>query len=102
MRCDPDKIESLEGGIFDGPTRTKEINLADEGNLEKVVFIGETLTKEESEKHWLLLKEYRDFFAWSYKDLKGIPEEAVVHTIPIRADAILITQRPYITNLKIA
>ena len=25
--------------------------------------------------------EYRDCFAWSYEDLKGIDEQIVVHTI---------------------
>jgi len=66
------------------------------------LFIGEHLTKEESENLQLLLKEYRDFFAWNYQDLKGISKEVVVHTIPLRADAILVTQRSYITNPKVA
>ena len=46
--------------------------------------------------------EYRDCFAWSYEDLKGIDEQIVVHTIPLRVDAILVTQRPYRTNPRIA
>jgi len=58
------------------------------------VFIGEHLSEEESEKLSLLLKEYRDFFGWSCKDLKGIFEEVVVHTIPIRSDVVPITQTP--------
>jgi len=45
-RCDPDKAKSLEGGVFDGPTSTKEINLANEGELDKLVFIGELLIEE--------------------------------------------------------
>ena len=59
------------------------------------------MTEEESEKLRQLLKEYRDYFSWSYQDLKGISEEVVVHTIPLRADAILVTQKPYRTNPKI-
>ena len=46
--------------------------------------------------------EYRDCFAWSYEDLKGIDEQIVVHTIPLRADGIPVTQRPYRTNPKIS
>ena len=48
------------------------------------------------------MKEYRDCFAWSYQDLKGISDEVVAHTIPLRVDAKPITQRPYITNPKVA
>jgi len=92
----------MRDGVYDGPTRTKENNLAKEGDPDKPLFIGEHLTKEESEKLQQLLKEYRDFFAWSYQDLKGISKEVVVHTIPLRADAIPVTQRPYITNPKVA
>ena len=77
--------------VYDGPTRTKEINLVEEGEPDKLVFIGEHLTEEESEKLQLLLKEYRDCFAWSYQDLKGISEGVVVHTIPLRANAIQVT-----------
>ena len=43
-----------------------------------------------------------DCFIWRYEDLKGIDENIVVHTIPLRADAIPVTERPYRTNPKIA
>ena len=46
--------------------------------------------------------EFKDCFAWSYEDLKGIDENIIVHTIPLRADAIPVTERPYRTNPKIA
>jgi len=67
-----------------------------------MVFIGDHLTKEESDKLRQLLREYRDCFAWRYQDLKGISEEVVVHTIPLRTDAKPISQRPYRTNPKVA
>ena len=60
------------------------------------------MTEEESDKLKALLIEYRDCFAWSYEDLKGIDEQIVVHTIPLRVDAIPITQRPYRMNPKIS
>ena len=95
-------LTTAENNVYDGPARTREINLAEEGEQDKMIFIGEHLTEEESEKLRQLLKEYRDCFAWSYQDLKGISEEVVVHTIPLRADAKPITQRPYRTNPKVA
>ena len=47
-----------------------------------------------------LLKEYKDCFAWSYEDMKGVPPEVVQHTIPIRDDAKPVQQRPYDMNPK--
>ena len=102
LRPNPNEEGTVENEIYDGPARTKEINLADEGEPDKLVSIGEHLTEEESEKLRQLLMEYRDCFAWSYQDLKGILEEVVVHTIPLRSDAKPITQRPYMTNPKVA
>jgi len=48
IRSNPDKGESSEGGVFDGLTMTKEINLTNEGELDKLVW--EHLSEEESEK----------------------------------------------------
>ena len=83
IRPNPNEEVADESDVYDGPARTRELNLADEGEPVKMVFIGDHLTKEESEKLRQLLKEYRDCFAWSYQDLKGISEEEVVHTIPL-------------------
>ena len=44
------------------------------------------------------LKEYRDVFAWSYKDLKGVDPDICQHTIPMREDAKPSKQRPYTYN----
>ena len=44
------------------------------------------------------LKQYRDVFAWSYKDLKGVDPSACKHTIPMREDAKPRKQRPYTYN----
>ena len=45
-------------------------------------------------------KEYKDCFAWSCDDMKGVPPEVVQHTIPIRDDAKPVQQRPYDMNPK--
>ena len=44
------------------------------------------------------LKEHRDVFAWSYKDLKGVDLAICQHTILIRDDARPSKQRPYTYN----
>lgn len=43
-------------------------------------------------------KEFKDVFAWSYKDLKGIPLEIGVHHIDLIEGAKLVKQRPYMMN----
>jgi len=40
LRSDPNKGEILEDGVFDGPAKTKEINLANEEEPNKPMFIG--------------------------------------------------------------
>ena len=50
LRPDPNEGEIPIDGVYDGIARTKEINLAEEGELDKLVFIGEHLSKEECEK----------------------------------------------------
>jgi hypothetical protein len=49
----------------------------------KYVKFGFQLNEEELEKYKTLVMEYRDIFAWSYKDLKGIPPKIAQHTIPL-------------------
>ena len=44
------------------------------------------------------LKEYRDVFAWTLKDLKGVDPKICQHTIPMREDAKLVKIRPYTYN----
>ena len=59
----PNEESNSNNGIYDGPARTKEINLENEGEPDKLVSIEEHLTEEESEKLRQLLKEYEDCFA---------------------------------------
>ena len=55
---------------------------------EKLVCVGEQLEDKEVEDIKELLLSYRDYFAWSYEELKGVSPEVVVHTIPLIEDAI--------------
>ena len=53
----------------------------------KLVWLATDLAHEEGELLIHTLKEYRDVFAWSYKDLKGVDRGICLHTIPMREDA---------------
>jgi hypothetical protein len=49
-----------------------------------------------------LLTKFKDVFAWSYKELKGIPRSICKHKIELIVDARPIKQRPYQMNLNYA
>jgi len=55
--------------------------------------MGAQLTCQEKVKYKRLISEFRDIFAWSYKDIKGIPPEIVQHTIPLIPSAHSIRQK---------
>ena len=83
-----------DDGVYEGPTKVKEVNIATKRETPKPVFISIDLKVEEEQQLVLLLKEYRDCFASSYEDMKGIPPEVVQHTIPIQDDAKPVQKTP--------
>ena len=89
-------------GVYDGPAVVKEIELAEPGEESKPVFIAQDLTEIEEKTLILLLKEFRDIFAWTYHDMKGVPPSVVQHTIPLISTAKPVQQRPYPMNPKYA
>ncbi|MCO5603086.1 hypothetical protein L7F22_057231 [Adiantum nelumboides] len=58
------------GTSYDGPEKAKKIDLAEPGEEPKPTYIATDLTEEEEQLLISTLKQYRDVFAWSYKDLK--------------------------------
>ncbi len=46
----------------------------------------------------MLLKEFKDVFAWTYKDLKIIPQELAQHIIELDTSIPLAHQARYILN----
>ena len=47
-------------------------------------FIRASLSNEEEDKYMSLLTEYRDIFAWSYKEMLGLDSKVVVHHLVIK------------------
>jgi hypothetical protein len=65
---------------------TKKI-LLDESDPSKFIIIGTGLsTKQESELTSFLC-ENQDIFAWSPKDMPGVPRELAEHSLNVRPDA---------------
>ena len=84
--------DTYDDGVYEGLAKVKEVNLAGPGETPKLIFVSLDLIKEEEGDLIALLKEYKDFFAWSYEDMKGVPVEVVQHIIPIRNDAKPVQQ----------
>ena len=71
----------------------KHLDVSREGEEVRNIKVGINLSDEEVVKYKELVMEYRDIFAWSYKDLKGIPPEIAQHRIPLIPGAIPVRQK---------
>lgn len=60
----------------------KETNLGDEGSS-KTILVGDDWNPVLKEVAFKIFMEYKDVFAWTYKDLKGVPPKLCVHRIPL-------------------
>ncbi|XP_077232198.1 uncharacterized protein LOC143867378 [Tasmannia lanceolata] len=62
--------------------KIETINIGDETETREIR-IGKTLSPEEREELTDLLREFKDVFAWSYKDMPGLSEDIVQHRLPL-------------------
>ena len=83
---------------YEGPEDAKQVDLAANGEEPRLVWIATDLFLTEEALLISTLKEYKDVFAWSYKDLKGIDPTICQHTIPMKDTAKPSRQRPYTYN----
>ncbi|BFG30750.1 hypothetical protein CerSpe_170240 [Prunus speciosa] len=71
----------------DGSTAVAEqlqtINLSGDPSVQRPISISVCLAREEKEALVSLLKEFRDVFAWSYKEMPGLDPNLVSHTLNI-------------------
>ncbi|KAM1291749.1 hypothetical protein ACFX13_019139 [Malus domestica] len=78
----------------------KELNL---GTSEepKPIFVSALLSADEIEKYYQLLLEYKDVFAWTYKEMPGLDPIIVVHHLAVKPGTrpIKQTQRRYQSEL---
>lgn len=74
---------------YEEPT-VKTMNLGDEENL-KNILVGHDWSPVLKTTAFRIFTKYKDVFAWTYKDLKGVPPELCVPRIPVR-------KRPYRMN----
>ena len=63
------------------------------GDEKKEVKIGTSMKKEVKEELCVLLKEFRDVFAWSYNDMPGLDTDIVQHKLPLKPECPLVRQK---------
>lgn len=86
MITQPIKTPQKRGESYDGLENAKKIDLAEEGQEPRPAYIAIDLELAEDELLIRTLKEYKDVFAWSYRDLKGVDPTICQHTIPMKDD----------------
>ena len=91
------KMYSTGEKKFDEPTSaveepTKEINLGTEDDPQTII-ISLNLTPEEEYALINVLKEYKDAFAWTYKDMPGLDLALVEHRLLIKSEGKVVKQK---------
>ena len=76
-------LASFEKGNQSTIDELKQVNLGTEQDS-RPIFINACLTPEEENSYLDLLKEYRDVFAWSYKEMPGLDPKVAVHHLVVR------------------
>ncbi|KAH0707716.1 hypothetical protein KY285_010750 [Solanum tuberosum] len=81
----------LEDGVQSTIDDLKELNL---GTLEDLrpIFISALLTPEEERKYFKLLVEFKDVFAWSYREMPGLSPKIAIHHLGIKKGTRSIKQ----------
>ena len=75
----------------------EEINIGTASDP-RLLSIAKELSPAQKEKMVALLTEYRDVFAWSHEDMKGLDPKFYQHKINLATDAKPVQQRRYHMN----
>ena len=78
-----DALLAFEEGVKSTIDDLKEINL---GTLDypQQTYVSALLTPEEKKMYIELLSEYKDVFAWSYKEMSGLNPKVFVHNLVVK------------------
>jgi hypothetical protein len=74
-----------------------KLNLGTKANPQYIK-VDSQLTKEKIEELQMLLKEFKDVFGWTYKDLKTMPPKLAQHIIELDTSIPPTHQARYILN----
>ena len=65
----------------------KEVDLGSGSREPRPISINASLTKNEKSELILLLKEFKDIFAWDYSEMLGLDPRLVAHTLNVDPEA---------------
>ena len=83
--------KTLEDGGQATVDELKELNLGTFKDPQPI-YISALLTQAEEHEYFKLLSEYKDVFAWSYKEMPALNPKVVVHWLEIKKGVILKKQ----------
>ena len=81
--------------------KLEEINLGSDSQEPRPILISSRLSETEKSKLIMLLKEYKDVFAWDYREMLGLDPGLVVHTLNVEPEAKPVAQPARIFHTKI-
>ena len=65
----------------------EEVDLGSGSQEPRPILISASLTRKEKSELVLLLKEFKDVFAWDYSEMPGLDPRLVVHTLNVDLEA---------------
>ena len=81
--------------------KLEEINLGSNSQEPRPISISSRLSETGKSKLIMLLKEYKDVFAWDYREMPGLDPGLVVHTLNVDLEAKLVAQPARIFHTEI-
>ena len=81
--------------------KLEEVDLSSDPLKSRPISISSKLSGEENSELILLLKEFRDVFAWDYNKMPGLDLGLVVHTLNVDLEAKPVAQPTRVFHTKI-
>ena len=79
----------------------EEVDLGSDSQEPRPISISASLTETEKSELILLLKEFKDIFAWDYNEMLGLDPRLVAHTLNVDPEARPVAQPARIFHTEI-
>ena len=79
----------------------EEVDLGSGSQEPRPISISASLTEKEKSELILLLKEFKDVFAWDYSEMPGLDPRLVTHTLNVNPETKLVAQPARIFHTEI-
>ena len=70
----------------------EEVDLGSDSQEPRPISISASLIEKEKSELVLLLKEFKDFFAWDYSEMPGLDPGLIAHTLNVDPQAKPVAQ----------